>query len=152
LELVICEDLKDDQIELGMVSIMLSSSIGFTGAIGYHFYEKGIDLHTHIAEKVYKVKNMNGSQTIGDMFVRLKLTCHGPETMEVNQIVLESNQPELPPIFNDNDSFDFYFDKHIIKSPPKMMYDSVNKCENKIHIHNSEIKKNVDCLRYDIVF
>jgi hypothetical protein len=128
---------------------MLSSSMGFTSAISYHFYEKGYNVHTHTAESVHEVKNMDGSQIIGDMFVRLKLTCHGPETMQVNQIVLKSNQPELQPIFNDNNSFDFYFDKHIIPSPPIMMYDGVSRCEDKIL--NPEIKDLLDCQRYDIV-
>lgn len=123
--------------------------MGFTGAIGYHFYEKGYDLHAHTIERVYEVKDMNSSEAIGDMFVRLKLTCHGPETMQVNQIVLKSNQLELQPIFNDTDSFDFYFDKHIIQSPPKMMYDTVNKCDDKIQILNPEIKELLDCQRYD---
>ncbi|KAE9532713.1 hypothetical protein AGLY_009794 [Aphis glycines] len=145
VELIICEDLKDGRVKIGTVSIMLSGSMGFTSAINYHFYEKGYDIHTHTVENVHEVKNIDGSETIGDMFVRLKLTCHGPETMQVNQIVLKSNQPELQPIFNDNDSFDFYFDKYIIPSPPKMMYSSVKKCEDKIL--NPEIKELLECQR-----
>ncbi|XP_060861896.1 uncharacterized protein LOC132938928 [Metopolophium dirhodum] len=147
LELMICEDLQDSQIQLGTVSFMLSSSLGFTGAICNHFYEKGYDPYAHTVENVYDVKNMDGSQTIGDMFVRLKLTCHGPETMQVNQIVLKSDQPELQPIFNDSDSFDFHFDKHIIQSPPTMMYDSINKCVGKIQVFNPETRDLLDCQR-----
>jgi len=143
-----CEDLQDGQINLGTVSVMLSSSMGFTGAIGIHFYEKGYDPYSHTVENVYEVKNMDGSRTIGDMFVRLKLTCHGPETMQVNQIVLKSNQPELQPIFNDSDSFDFHFDKHIIQSPPTMMYGSINKCLGNIQVLNPEIRELLDCQRY----
>ncbi|XP_025208734.1 uncharacterized protein LOC112604080 [Melanaphis sacchari] len=145
LELIIYEDLEDDRIKLGSVSIMLSSSMGFTSAISYHFYEKGYDIHAHTVESVHEVKNMDGSQSIGDMFVRLKLTCHGPETMQVNQIVLKSDQPELQPIFNDNNSFDFYFDKNIMPSPPRMMYGGVSKCEDKVL--NPEIKELLDCQR-----
>lgn len=124
--------------------------MGFTSAISYHFYEKGYDPYARVVENVYDVKNMDGSQIIGDMFVRLKLTCHGPETMQVNQIVLKSNQPELQPIFNDSDSFDFHFDKHIIQSPPTMMYDngSKNKCVGKIQVFNPETRALLDCQRY----
>lgn len=146
---MICEDLQDSQIQLGTVTIMLSSSLGFTYGICNHFYEKGYDPYAYTVENVYDVKNMDGSQTIGDIFVRLKLTCHGPETMQVNQIVLKSNQPELQPIFNDSDSFDFHFDKHIIQSPPTMMYDSIiNKCVGKIQVFNPEIRELLDCQRY----
>lgn len=145
---MICEDLQHGQIQLGTVSVMLSSSLGFTGAISNHFYEKGYDPYAHTVENVYELKNMEGSQTIGNMFVRLKLTCHGPETMQVNQIILKSNQPELQPIFNDSDSFDFHFDKHIIQSPPRMMYDGINKCVGKIQAFNPEIRELLDCQRY----
>ncbi|XP_029342054.1 uncharacterized protein LOC100571136 [Acyrthosiphon pisum] len=146
LELIIREDLQDSQIQLGTVSVMLSSSLGFTSAICSHFFEKGYDPYAHTVENEYEVKNMDGSQTIRDMFVRLKLTCHGPETMQVNQIVLKSNEPKLQPIFTDSDPFGFHLKKPI-KSPPTMMYDNISKCMGKIQVFNPEIRELLDFQR-----
>eukprot|EP00102_Acyrthosiphon_pisum_P023033 XP_016660243.1 PREDICTED: uncharacterized protein LOC100571136 isoform X1 [Acyrthosiphon pisum] len=104
---------------------MLSSSLGFTSAICSHFFEKGYDPYAHTVENEYEVKNMDGSQTIRDMFVRLKLTCHGPETI---------------------DPFGFHLKKPI-KSPPTMMYDNISKCMGKIQVFNPEIRELLDFQR-----
>lgn len=120
--------------------------MGFTNAIAYHFYEKGYDLHWHVLDKAYEVRNMSGTKIIGDISLRLKLTCHGPETNQVNQIALRSQQPQLQPIFVDGNAFDFPFEKHIIQPPPKMMFDNINS----IRAFNPDIRELLHCQRYVI--
>lgn len=148
LELTICEDIKNDQVKFAKLSITLSSSMGFTNAIAYHFYEKGYGLHEHTVEKVYELRNMDGTQIIGDISLRLKLTCHGPETKHTNQILLKSERPRMQPIFVDGNAFDFPFDKHVIQPPPKMMYDNINRME----VFNPDIKELLHCQRCDVKF
>lgn len=148
MELIICEDLTDDQIEFGLVSVVLSGSIGFTDAVAYHFYEKGYGVHTHTAENVYDVKSRDCTRTIGEISLRLRLTCHGPEMEQVNRIAIKSNQSPLQPVSIDGNVFDFYLDKQIIQTPPKMMYENANQCTNKIHIYNTDIKDLLQCQRY----
>lgn len=146
LELTICEDLKNDQVKFGKLSITLSSAMGFTNAIAYHFYEKGYEPHWHVVDKVYEVRNTDGTKIIGDISLRLKLTCHGPETKQLNQIALRSQRPQLQPTFVDGNAFDFPFDKHFIQPPPKMMYDNMNS----IRVFNPDIRELLHCQRYNI--
>lgn len=140
--------MTDNQIEFGLVSVVLSGSIGFTDAVAYHFYEKGHDVHTHTSESVYEVKSKDYTKTIGELSLRLRLTCHGPETEQVNRIVMKSKQSPLQPVFIDGNAFDFHLDKQIIQTPPKMMYENAKKWTDQIHVYNPDIRDLLQCQRY----
>lgn len=150
MELIIYEDHQNgNQRVLGSMSVTLSGSMGFTDAIAYHFYEKGYEPHSHVVEKTYEVKSYDDAQSMqGDISVYLKLTCHGPETNQVNRVVLATNLPRLRPIFIDVDGFDYKFDKQIIELPPKMTYEDVDERDNPIITNNPEIKVLLRCQRY----
>lgn len=151
-ELLIYENLKDDDIMFGVVSQSLSSDRGFTEAIACHFYEKGYDAFTHTIEEAFNLENTERTQTIGKIIIRLKLTCHGPETKEVNHIRLKpsGNRPQqLKPIFVEDNSFDFPLDRCGLNIAPKMMYDDdVNILRNRIKMCNPYIKELLHCQRY----
>lgn len=148
LELLICEDHQyDNHRVLGSMSVTLSGTTGFTDAIAYHFYEKGYEPHSHIVEKTFEVKSFDDAQSVGDISVHLKLTCHGPEMNHVNRIVLATSLPPLRPVFIDVDEFDFHFEKRIIQPPPKMTYEDANERENLIFTNNPDIKDLLHCQR-----
>lgn len=149
-ELLVCEEIEDNEVVFGIASVSLSGTMGFTDAIAYQFYEKGYESYSHTTQNAFEVKSTNSGHFIGDIVVRLKLTCCGPETNEVNQIRLKSDDwpQKLEPIFVDENPFDFSLDNRVLNFPPKMMYDDVNKWGNKIKSNNPEIKELLHCQRY----
>lgn len=145
---MICEDLENDQIDLGTVSITLSGSMGFTNAVSHHFYGKGYEPYSHMVENVFEVKDVNDDRTIGEIFLRLKLTCHGPEIKRVNRIMSQPpDQSQLQPIFINKNCFDYPLDKTIIQPPPKMMYTNTDIQGNEVRQLNPDIEKLLQCQR-----
>ncbi|VVC42119.1 Hypothetical protein CINCED_3A011314 [Cinara cedri] len=90
-EIMVCEKTESDEKVFGIISLSLSGAMGFTDAIAYHFYEKGYSMHSHTSEHLCDVRSIDGTQSVGDIFVRFKLTCCGPKAKEVNQIWLKLN-------------------------------------------------------------
>lgn len=159
LELTICEDLTNGQIEFGTLSIPMSGPMGFTDAISYHFYEKRHGLpYTHTVQGVHEVRQYGvggGIQpsVVGEISVRLKLTCHGPrpvqQQQQVDRIVLRAERPPLRPTHVDENAFDFPLDKRTVRPPLKMTYcDIAGEKENEIRVLNPEVRELLRCRRY----
>lgn len=137
----------DENVEFGEASITMSGPVGFTDAIAHHFYENSKNPYLKCAERTVEVISSNdGLTVVGNITVRLKLTCHGLETeQEVVPISVMPDRRQLQPI--SIEPFDFQFNRLIEQPPPKMMYNDVPK--NKIEMLNAEKKgKFLYCQRY----
>lgn len=141
-------DGDDEEQEFGEASVTLSGPMGFTDAVAHHFYKKADGPYVQTAENTVDVISLiDGMTVMGNIAVRVKLTCHGLETRQgIVPISTMPDRPQLRPIFVD--PVDLRFDMPIDQPSANIMYDDVQA--NKTETREKDYPL-LRCRRYDFL-